>query len=413
MERPGGDGEAAATTTAAAATARPLGAGVPSVPGFAFGCTACRAVFADGDAQRAHYKTDWHRYNLKRKMVGMASVTAEEFAVRIPLPLQRHQQQQRWPQPMNEMTIPSDAPATAEAVFHCDACGRAFSSEGARANHLQSRRHRAASAAVQRHVDAVDETHEQRPAECDDQAARADDGADAVGPPPDACLFCPLQCDSMDHVLQHMARQHSFFLPDIEYCVDLAGMLSYLGEKVALGYMCLYCEDTGRTFWSMRAARAHMISKGHCMLRWRPGDELEYADFYDFRPSYPDYVAGANDDEGGDTALLPAGRADCDAARIEDDLSLALPSGTRAVHRSLVSFYRRRLPQPDRRESVTIQRVAAEYRMLGYAGPTVRTREERASRDAAIRRAQQVQLRVSLQTNSLMRARYFRTQNPI
>lgn len=31
-------------------------------------CICCRVVFANSDIQREHYRTDWHRYNLKRKV---------------------------------------------------------------------------------------------------------------------------------------------------------------------------------------------------------------------------------------------------------------------------------------------------------------------------------------------------------
>lgn len=33
-----------------------------------FTCLCCQAMFGSGNLQREHYKTDWHRYNLKRKV---------------------------------------------------------------------------------------------------------------------------------------------------------------------------------------------------------------------------------------------------------------------------------------------------------------------------------------------------------
>ncbi len=46
-------------------------------------CMTCRVAFPDADLQRAHYKTDWHRYNLKRKVGAMPPVTAENFQKRV------------------------------------------------------------------------------------------------------------------------------------------------------------------------------------------------------------------------------------------------------------------------------------------------------------------------------------------
>ena len=48
-----------------------------------FTCITCRVAFADADLQRSHYKTDWHRYNLKRKVANLPHVTAEGFNQRV------------------------------------------------------------------------------------------------------------------------------------------------------------------------------------------------------------------------------------------------------------------------------------------------------------------------------------------
>ena len=46
-------------------------------------CISCRVAFADAEGQRSHYKTDWHRYNLKRRVAEMAPLSAEEFRRRV------------------------------------------------------------------------------------------------------------------------------------------------------------------------------------------------------------------------------------------------------------------------------------------------------------------------------------------
>jgi len=44
------------------------------------------------------------------------------------------------------------------------------------------------------------------------------------------CLFCPHVSDTIEKNIQHMTLEHSFFIPDVEYLVDLEGFISYLGE---------------------------------------------------------------------------------------------------------------------------------------------------------------------------------------
>jgi hypothetical protein len=51
--------------------------------GYKFTCLACHVAFHSAEHQRQHYRTDWHRYNLKRKVAELAPVTAEQFAEKL------------------------------------------------------------------------------------------------------------------------------------------------------------------------------------------------------------------------------------------------------------------------------------------------------------------------------------------
>lgn len=106
-------------------------------------CITCRVAFRDAEMQRAHYKTDWHRYNLKRKVADMAPVSAEGFQERVRA--QRAVAEQE-----------SKGTAT-----YCTVCGKKFASFNAYENHLKSRRHleleKKAVQAVNRKVEIMNE----------------------------------------------------------------------------------------------------------------------------------------------------------------------------------------------------------------------------------------------------------------
>jgi hypothetical protein len=59
--------------------------------------------------------------------------------------------------------------------------------------------------------------------------------------------------------MTHMTRAHSFFIPDVEYLKDLRGLIKYLGEKITIGYTCLWCNGKGRGFHSAEGVRGHMV----------------------------------------------------------------------------------------------------------------------------------------------------------
>jgi pre-60S factor REI1 len=46
------------------------------------------------------------------------------------------------------------------------------------------------------------------------------------------CLFCLHHSSTIEKNAIHMSTEHSFFIPDLEYLVDLPGLFEYLGAKV-------------------------------------------------------------------------------------------------------------------------------------------------------------------------------------
>lgn len=73
------------------------------------------------------------------------------------------------------------------------------------------------------------------------------------------CLFCSHSSATFEENMDHMTLNHSFFIPDIEFLVDIRGLIRYLGEKISVGNVCLYCNTKSRGFYSMDAVRKHMV----------------------------------------------------------------------------------------------------------------------------------------------------------
>ncbi|KAM7379808.1 hypothetical protein PAMP_005330 [Pampus punctatissimus] len=439
-------------------------------------CISCRVAFTDGEVQRAHYKTDWHRYNLKRKVADMPPVTAENFQERVLA--QRAAAEQKL----------TDA-AVAEG---CAICNKKFSSANAYQNHLQSHKHQQAEKqavlAAQRKVEKMNEKNlekglsDEKPdhdarnealqqalkeqqrsspakqakaqmshgaprpgtekpekpprmmwleeqakrrereegataeeaegaeeewedveeAEEDDDDEMEDDedaeetmdqeegdSAALSDPHPAAlpgsipvtdCLFCSHHSKSLMKNVAHMTKVHSFFIPDVEFLVDLKGFVRYLGEKVGAGNVCLWCNEKGRSFYSTEAVQNHMTDKSHCKLFTDGDAALEFADFYDFRSSYPDKKEG--DDAEMDDEDLP----DDKILEFDDEtLELTLPSGAKVGHRSLMRYYKQRFGN-QRAVALThnqhaVGRVLRQYKALGWRGDAGNNSSHQQQRD--------------------------------
>lgn len=110
-----------------------------------FSCITCQVLFKSPELQREHYKSDWHRYNLKRKVSAIPSVTLEEFEVRV----RNHRDQAQ-----NENRDDS---------HYCKCCSKLFNTTNAYNNHLNSKKHKLA----QERANKVEDEEHSSPSDTD------------------------------------------------------------------------------------------------------------------------------------------------------------------------------------------------------------------------------------------------------
>ncbi|GKT86287.1 LOW QUALITY PROTEIN: zinc finger protein Yan [Colletotrichum tofieldiae] len=298
-------------------------------------CNTCTVAYRNIDLQRGHMKSDWHRYNLKRRVASLPPIASEVF---------------------NEKVLQARAVQTAEAekaLFErsCDACQKSYSSENAYQNHLTSQKHKVRVAAIARRKGgvaddassvmsstfslgepiAVDKENEldsearrssprssrvsRRPTftspttsvprpssvlrtplgQRDGDDASINRESDSTTPVPSkpeiawstkSCLFCNYESPTVPLNANHMERFHDMFIPEKQYLVDLEGLLQHLQERIHEGHQCLYCFKTKKTAF---AVQTHMRDKGHCKIPYDTEEvQLDIGDFYDFRSTYSD-----------------------------------------------------------------------------------------------------------------------------
>ncbi|KAJ8683845.1 hypothetical protein QAD02_019637 [Eretmocerus hayati] len=371
-------------------------------------CITCRVAFRDLEVQRQHYKSDWHRYNLKRKVAELPPVTVEDFQKRV---------------------IAQRCKADELNQSHnllCKVCHKSFNTSNQYDNHLVSKKHREKSlksSSVQSldddqpmtssNVASIASSTKRSKADDNDESNGMDVDSDVESVDSDEwiedtdnpvvnndCLFCNHHSKSWVRNLKHMTTAHSFFIPDAEYCTDIKGLLVYLGEKIFAGFMCLWCNDKGKAFRSAEAARTHMIDKGHCKMLHEGEALAEYAEFYDYSSSYPD-----NENTDPDMEV--------DVPELDDsDYQLVLPSGTVIGHRSLIRYYKQSL-NPNRAlavpKSEKLRKVLSMYRSLGWTETQVEAAKQKAMDIKYMRRIQQkYSTKLSCKANKLQT--HFRQQ---
>jgi len=359
-------------------SAAPTSAG-PSAPMWT--CLSCSIGFPSPDAQREHYRSDLHRYNMKRRVAGLPAVRQDVFASKV-----------------SEMQGAAEG-GKKEESDRCEACAKSFSSANAYRTHVASRKHKETEAAFQAKgaagpstvkagvvsgegdaaLDDIKDLSNALSASSTNAAASAavrngslEVSEDATEQeieaaidmriasakridPRTTCIFC-LQHPfaSLDESLEHMQRAHGLYVPEREYLTDLPGLMLYLADKVAVGHLCLMCNGRGRGFATAEAARKHMLDKSHCKIAYEQDDDvMELSDFYDFTSSYPDaeWEDASGSEIGSDDEMVD-GDADEEESDLpksngirygDSEMELVLPSGKSLGHRSMRRHYNQNL----------------------------------------------------------------------
>ncbi|KAI7890796.1 non-SMC mitotic condensation complex subunit 1 [Mucor mucedo] len=253
-----------------------------------FTCLACQVAFPSTDRQRAHYRTDWHKYNLKRKIMNLPPFTAEVFAQKVLAQQAKGKEEEERQGLVYECTICSHKK---EITLFSDTEEDITDTESV--------------------ISAVDHLHLNQ----------------------DHCLFCNIVHSDFESNLKHMTLAHGFFLPDVEYLEDAPGLVLYLAEKIQ-DCICLYCNDRGKEYKTQNAVRKHMLDKGHCKMAYDESENPEdLLRFYNF---------GTMSEQDFEAATV-------DTVSNEED-ELVLASGERLGHRRFMRYYKQKVRRPSQEE---------------------------------------------------------------
>ncbi|KDQ21695.1 hypothetical protein BOTBODRAFT_211054 [Botryobasidium botryosum FD-172 SS1] len=270
-----------------------------------FTCISCAIAYPTAQEQREHYRSDHHRYNMKRKVANLPPVSAAVFNQKV---LERRAE---------------TAITTSPKGSTCEVCHKVYTTENAYRSHINSKKHKEnelraitqpknaalsepamADQAPEASASTQEPSSSSKPEISQSADVDMDEGAieeEVVATLEERiasarsrigiakCLFCSFASTALEDNLTHMSQSHGFFIPDAEYLVDLPGLITYLGEKIAVNNICLYCNGRGREFHSLEAVQKHMVDKSHCKLAYdTEKDRLGISDYYDFSSSYPD-----------------------------------------------------------------------------------------------------------------------------
>jgi pre-60S factor REI1 len=361
-----------------------------------FTCITCRLIFDNPENQRAHYRTAWHCFNLKRKVSGLAPVTQDVFDKKVEaLKADRSHEEQK--------NTSHQKPNSKKMHKYNKGKNRT------KGNNLT---------AIAMELEAEKQSPTPTEPEMPQSPPKTEEELiqerlqTATPIPINESLFDTNISKDLESNLEYMRRNFGFFIPEIESLEDLEGLITYLGEKVGIGYTCLYCQ---KSFNSLVATKSHMVDKSHCKIRFYENLE-EFDEFYDFgeEPQREGEdseeeagVEGGSENQNQNKSLivqkddeetwmpgLPLSDSSDGAAE------LILPSGMAVGHRSLRRYYKQRARPQETRQSVLLNQLIRQYNELGVAGirsnkDKDKYRSEIGTKEARIRQHQRTKMMIA------------------
>lgn len=323
-------------------------------------CNSCSLQFPTPEDQRSHMKSDWHRYNLKRRVANLPAIDEELFNEKVQkLSLEEENANETKGKKVSKKdqrrkekeALLEKKKQLLEIAKQNMLKSMNSSNTGDKVEESKEQQEEVKEQVEQVQEDIKQENEEELTEEQQAEKIMEEKLKNKVEIPLEVCLFCNKKFPYFEECLNHMFKKHGFYIPEQKYLVDKEGLVKYMAEKVGLGNMCFVCSFQGR---SLEAARAHMISKNHCKIPYESEDEkLEISEFYDFTSTYDDYkqVEGDENEDEWEDVEGEEGEEGSDDEEEElpqevsynDGIELHLPSGVKIGHRSLARYYRQNL----------------------------------------------------------------------
>jgi len=235
-------------------------------------CLSCRLNIYTQQEKDEHYKGAWHRYNVKRRAVGLLSMSKEDFDLKMKRLKEASQEK-------------------AAVIFKCDLCRRKFKSEGTMRQHLVTKKHKLnAKRKLGMDSNAGSESGDIIPV----KKMREEDyirkivvreqqivtHSPMIPIPLKWCLFCEKgDFESIEESLEHMHQEHGFEIPYISKLTSLEGCLIMAGKIIGEGHACTSC---WKSFSSKESAWQHMDSLRHQTFDVNHREETLFDPYYDW-----------------------------------------------------------------------------------------------------------------------------------
>lgn len=219
-------------------------------------CTNCRIEFDNEDNYKAHYKSEFHEYNIKRRLASLSPITESEYnakKAKTDTDL-RHKMQT-----LNDYG----------KKYHCSDCNKKLSNIKTYEEHLKTNNHKKNSNKNKIKKDKIN-------------IFETETTKNNIG----ICLFCNKKFENGEKNLEHMDEYHVFSVTDKESCTNVDGVLLKINELIFDEKVCYHCG--AQNFANGFSVQKHMTDMGHCCMN--PDSMYLFDNYYDYTEANNKYI---------------------------------------------------------------------------------------------------------------------------
>ncbi|ODV60016.1 Rei1p ASCRUDRAFT_76549 [Ascoidea rubescens DSM 1968] len=287
-------------------------------------CNNCGIAFNNSNDQRSHMKSEWHRYNLKRRIAQLPPITESAFnekSINNELNSNNNSDEQKTKENKNknrtvtkkELKIQKKKLELAEKKKKLLELAR-LQINNATSNNDKKNSNNNDSESRSGDLEVTNRKIEEKGSQLKEISTlqtKQKDIEDELNKlsiedqeeylinkkleqnlkykiSPNTCLFCTKNKKqdfaSLDDNINHMFKNHGLYVPEQKFLIDKFGLIKYLSEKISIGNVCIVCNYQSK---DLNSIRSHMIDKQHCYIPYETLDQkLELGSFYDFTSTY-------------------------------------------------------------------------------------------------------------------------------
>jgi len=349
-------------------------------------CLSCRLNIYTIKEKDEHYKGSWHRYNVKRRAVGLPAMPKVDFDLKMKR-LQEDSQESKM-----------------EVVFKCELCSKKFKSEGMMRQHLVTKKHKL-NAKRRLSTGKPKDTSNSKMVKEEDfitktvvrESKKLITQSPMIPIPLKFCLFCDQgNFESVEESLEHMEQEHSFQIPWKSKLASLEGLLIMAGKIIGEGHACPSC---WKSFSSKMACWHHMKAIGHQTFDVDASEETLFDPYYDWTQA----EQSISPDGASQVLVVPKRQLLC----VNEYGELEFDDGQIAVSRDAAKYHHhknmRRMYDPNARRVNLGMKMIGNKRVEHTTGPS--------KRELQYILAKKINMNVFKRHNKATQ-KFFRLQNP-